>query len=320
MKIPELRELIKKDSTKVNEMLIEVYKLLPKEKKAEADVIIDNILNGNKNVKKGQVVNTIDLQAFFNEIEYFIDCARADYYFAPNRVVPKSERPKWRFKVKKYVKILNTITIDSPYFEASIQALIDLYRLLSYGCGYYIFNSEDTFASVGIEQPQFYQYIVNKMIQRKLSEENLMTLIDLAVNVYLSRESLHIYMIGVLYQKLSEEDQMRTLEAAKEYMKQLFSNQKPHPLQSYSVESLANEINELIFAFESKNGLTKQAMDYFYTHSKERDNEVKLYIMLNIIDSWYDEEDWLTCYEYALKKKIKPRSRLQEEYTERKKK
>ena len=36
------------------------------------------------------------------ELEEFLSDAYAQNYFAPNRFVPKSERPKWRFKVKRF--------------------------------------------------------------------------------------------------------------------------------------------------------------------------------------------------------------------------
>ena len=50
--------------------------------------------------KKGSAVSFEELE---REMEIFFENAYAQNYFAPNRVIPKSQRPKWRFMVKNFI-------------------------------------------------------------------------------------------------------------------------------------------------------------------------------------------------------------------------
>ena len=85
------------------------------------------------------------------EIEIFIDYAYKQYYFAPNNFVHKKERPKWRFKVKAYIKELQEVSIHSAEGKIATTLLQNIYKMLSYACAYYIFNTDNPFRSVGIE-------------------------------------------------------------------------------------------------------------------------------------------------------------------------
>ena len=57
-----------------------------------------------------------------------------------------------RFKVKRYLKILLDVPSDHPYFSQVVILIREIYKMLSYGCGVYIFTSDDPFASIGMEQ------------------------------------------------------------------------------------------------------------------------------------------------------------------------
>lgn len=54
----------------------------------------------------------------------------------------------------------------------------EIYKMLSYGCGVYIFTSDDPFASIGMEQEELYgEYVarqVNRMLMKQQSLEWLM--------------------------------------------------------------------------------------------------------------------------------------------------
>lgn len=53
MKIKELRDSVKeKDSKVLENILVKVYKLLPKDKKEDADVLITDILSGKGKQKR----------------------------------------------------------------------------------------------------------------------------------------------------------------------------------------------------------------------------------------------------------------------------
>jgi len=49
---------------------------------------------------KNEVVQDIEALAF--ETEQFVSNAYSQYYYIPNSVVPKRERPQWRFTVLRF--------------------------------------------------------------------------------------------------------------------------------------------------------------------------------------------------------------------------
>ena len=92
--------------------------MLPKSKKeSEADQLIENIISGKaitqaSNKKKAPVIEFSGLKY---QIELFLEYVDNGYYFAPNRVVPKAQRSKWRFEVKNFIKMINEIPADGEH-------------------------------------------------------------------------------------------------------------------------------------------------------------------------------------------------------------
>ena len=89
------------------------------------------------------------------QVDFFISCANPNLYVAPNRVIPKSERSKWRFKVKDFYKKLSSIKADTPDGIIATDLLKDLYRLLSYSSCYLTFTTWETFRVIGVSQSVF---------------------------------------------------------------------------------------------------------------------------------------------------------------------
>lgn len=93
-------------------LIVEMYKSIPKnlrENKEIDDLLKDahGHLSDRSNGKK--LDNHKDIKELNNEISLFIDYAYKQYYFAPNNYVYKKDRPKWRFKVKDYIKSLQCV-------------------------------------------------------------------------------------------------------------------------------------------------------------------------------------------------------------------
>ena len=55
-------------------------------------------------------------------------------------------------------------------------------------------------------------------------------------------------------------------------------------------------------------------MKYYFEHCREHTREIVLYCALDMARMMDSREDWLYIYEYGLKKKIKPREELREQY------
>ena len=59
-----------------------------------------------------------------------LEKAYAQNYLVPNREVPKSQRPKWRFMVKNYIKELEKLSLEDDNYAKSVTILTSLYRAL----------------------------------------------------------------------------------------------------------------------------------------------------------------------------------------------
>ena len=143
MLVKELRNAISKYTNEEKDVIIvELYKRIPKSKKEDYD--IDNFILNIKNKEKLKTVKkeeNLSIEDLKKQVDFFISCANQNLYVAPNRVIPKSERSKWRFKVKDFYKKLSSIKADTPDGIVATDLLKDLYRVLSYGSCYLTFTT-----------------------------------------------------------------------------------------------------------------------------------------------------------------------------------
>ena len=94
MKIQEFRELIKAaDRELLEKAFAESYKKFTKGQKEEVDLIIQGVLAG-EDARSVAKKDTISFEKLEQEIPVFLENAYAQNYFAPNRVIPKNQRPK----------------------------------------------------------------------------------------------------------------------------------------------------------------------------------------------------------------------------------
>jgi hypothetical protein len=77
------------------------------------------------------------------------------HYYAPNKIVHKNERSKWRFKVKAFVKDLERIQVTPENVPELARLFEMLFYVLSEACGTYLFSSDDPFGAIGISQTDF---------------------------------------------------------------------------------------------------------------------------------------------------------------------
>jgi hypothetical protein len=151
MKVAELKQHLEKHSQEQLRFIIkELYKAIPKQHKEDRQ--IDALIEDPQGfLSPGKTKKTLppDFDSLKWEIETFIDHVQKDYYFAPNRVVPKKQRSQWRFLVKRFHKdlilVANQNETDLP---AAAKLLEKLYNLLCHGCGYYIFKTDDPLLTI----------------------------------------------------------------------------------------------------------------------------------------------------------------------------
>ncbi|WMM88737.1 hypothetical protein Q7C09_08360, partial [Heyndrickxia coagulans] len=104
----------------------------------------------------------VDLNDLEREIKQLLQNAYKQNYVIPNRYVSKKERPKWRFKVKSYIKQLQQVPVEGNEGKRATDLLDALYEMLCYGCGYYIFNTDNPFRSIGMEQVELFDILLKR--------------------------------------------------------------------------------------------------------------------------------------------------------------
>lgn len=321
MKVQELRNLLK-DAERENleKAFVECYKQLRKWQKEEGDPVLIALLEG-KAAAQEKAGTSVDFETLAQQITEFIDNAYAGNYLAPNRIIPKSQRPKWRFLVKNFIKELAKVPLDSADYEKSVKLLTDLYALICTACNYYLFSTEDAFRSIGWEQPDFFALVVTRTFADGYSREKIAKLLPHAVSGGLSRESLHVQQEMVLLSALKTSDvKYMAIEEAQKLVQEKESGLaglKKYDSKRYDLEETVNELSSLIFLITIELGEPEKGVEYYFKHSQESNKEITLFRALRLAD-WMDQKElWLEVYKYGLSKKIKPRDRLREEYEKR---
>ena len=331
MKVAEIREELKKyDQKTLIELFINAYKAVPKARKEDAlDALIVDYQGTMEKKATGSingVASIADFEVLQREINEFIEDGYAQNYYAPNKKIPKAKRPKWRFMVKNYFKLLILIKIEDPCFESSVNLLYNLYKMLCYACNYYIFSTEDPFRSVGILQQEFYRIVAERTFATGYSTKNMKTMILLAVSGGLSRDALNIYMYFELlsllktadlkYIAIREGKQLISEEIAK-YQEERTRKKKGYSYSSYveyEHDRLVNELTELIMLIYVELGEVMEGVPFFYKTYKEINKEITLYILLRIVETANDDRIWEEVYEDGIRRKIKPRESLVDKY------
>ena len=326
MLVSELRELIKKYKEEdLRLLIVEMYKSMPK--KLREDKEIDELLqDAHAYMRKGKIDKKqnkqIDIHDLKQEIDLFIDYAYKQYYFAPNSFVHKKERPKWRFKVKTYIKDLQGISVDSTDGKVATDLLQKLYNMLCYACQYYIFSTDNPFRSVGIEQPVLIDTIISRKLGNGINNESIKSAIELVINSALDRETLHSYLIEMLMMNLKSPDAKTiAIEQCKVLKKEL---DKAKPIKSkkswsfdtsyYDREEKISNLVEIIFKTNIQLCEYDEAIRYFKQNYVRSDKEVALYVLLRLLMEYDLKELWIREYKEAVQKGIKIRESLHKTY------
>ena len=314
MKVNELRETIKKyNETDKEKIIIELYKRIPKSVKENYN--IDNyIINLNTKIEKEN--KEITIEKLEKQINYFMECARADLYAQPNRIIPKNERSKWRFKVKTFYKQLNSFPPTNEAGEKATKLLKDLFKILSYGTHYLKFASWNTFGAIQVTQAEFLKNIVERKLANGVTRESLAYCVEL-LNVAYDPEGYYKSMLNSFESCLKTSDvRYMAIELLKEQV--IIWTEKYHQKSSYENSEYVNYFVECIVDILFQLCEVKEGITYFHKQYIERNKEVKEYILLEKIEEFNLYKEWVLEYEKHLGK-ISYRHSLQEKYAQYKK-
>lgn len=320
MLVKELRELLKKyKEDELRTLIVDIYKLLPKKVKEdkEIDSLIENMV-AFKNKGKKEVRKDVDISKLNARIELFVEYAYNQYYLVPNRNVPKKERPKWRFTVKAFINDLIMFYPDTEDGALATKLLVKLYKMLSYACGYYLFNTENPFASVGIYQEELLDIIVKRMFASGIDREVIKEAVKLSVSSHAARDTLSDTLAQIPGFNLKTSDvRYMAVEQGESVRKEMLSERAGKRPGSNDEFWIRYRINCLVTA------TTKIYMDlceydnavkYFMKNYTERDKEIVIYVLLDIFERYGNIEYWKKIYEDAVSKKIDLREELIDKY------
>jgi hypothetical protein len=326
MKIQEFRDKMKSaDRAALEKIAADLYRRLPKAlKEEELDQNIELILKGS-DAPKPSPKGAIPFDKLEKEIRTFLSNVDAKYYFEPNRVVPKAQRSKWRFEVMRFLKQLDSIPSDDAHAETAAKLYLEIYNRLAFGCGYYIFPSEDPFASILRNQSEFYSTMVARYFSTGFTDAKILDMLRAATSTYIDRYSIYLDFETVFVRELRTRDMReKALIIAKDEVKRIEAEELKKTKRTwqsgeYHVREKINEICIVILGLGIATYDEAASLDFFMKHCLEPSQEIKLYIALHSIDAFGGSPSfWLKVYEGSIRRGIKPRDKLVAEYKERK--
>ncbi len=326
MLLPELRELLKKYKEEDLRLIIaEIYKSIPKSlrESKDIDVLLQDV---HKYLQIEKVEKTkdrqIDVYNLKPKIELFIDYAYNQYYFAPNNFIHKKERPKWRFIVKSYINDLQSIPCEGEKGLIATNLLQKLYEMLSYACGYYIFNTNDPFRSVGIAQTKLLDTVITRKFASGINKESVRSAIELVIYSRVDMSTVRSSLTDVLIENLKTPDsKLIAIEqsmALKVELNKLIQNKSNKSRSSssfdYEKKEKTNELVEMAVKLNLSLCEYEEAINCFSKNYIERNLEVSLFMLLSLLHEFNLKEYWLREYERAMQNEINPREALKKTY------
>jgi len=318
MRVDELRQLLKGyEKETIIEIAVELYKRVSKQAKEEygIDETLSNFTE-KKSLKK-KPAEPIPFDELCDDVWTFVINADNQYYFSKRK-----DRAKWRFKVKEYINAL----IDAKGENSDIAAvlLIKIYRTLSYGCGHWIFNTDNPFRSVGYSQGELLGIIINKLFYGGVNNDNIRDAIALTLECFLDDTTLRIGLIMVLIGCLkSPESKEIAIQQCGDYLKTelgarfaadgLFKAR----VDEYRRESITESAVELCFHLRAALYEYGKAISVYWKDTKATKpytKEVALYRLLSWLEMYEEVELWIREYEAAVRRGIKPRDNLETAY------
>jgi len=324
MLISEVRKILGKYNEEELRVLVsEMYKAIPKKVKGdrEIDKMIENITEYKKDTQnKSKKISHMDFDTLRSQVDEFIEFAYLQYYFAPNNVIHKKERPKWRFKVKGFIKQLQDVPLYTENSEEATDLLKKLYEMLCYGCSYYIFNTTDTFRSVGIEQVELLDIIIKRKLSSGSSNENIKYCVKLTIDNDYSFNTIYSDLRRVLISNLNTIDCKEiAIEECKLHLEEIITKARVNGKRKssnydYKTEERVNNTVETVFVLMIQLCEYDKAVNYFIKNYKESDKKITYYCLLNIIEEYELKDIWLSVYEKGKKEGVNLSKRIEDNY------
>jgi len=197
-----------------------------------------------------------------------------------------------------------SINSSAENIAVAIELLEELYSMLSYSCGHYLFNSDNPFRSVSIPQPEFLRKMLHLSAQLGRTPAFIKKAISLAIDHELDRETLHTELLHVVLEFLTTPD---LKEIAIKQCDSLRDDGLPNKTEKSSYSWTNRRENLALFGLFVYISLCEHdaGIKYFQQHyPTQKDKEIKLYVLLRWLFTYQLKECWLSEYKQALKEKM----------------
>jgi hypothetical protein len=323
MKVAELKLKIKDyKAARLRQLVVEMYKAMPKAVKEDAS--IDALVENPEGGRRKPETEALNVELLRMDVERFLLNAYKQHYCVPNTVVSKRERSKWRFTVIRLFKQLNGAVANSPDTKDAADLLERLYVLLSYSCRYMLFSAYDSFQSTGVGQAEFLQAVLRAKRQVQNPVEFVHDGILLALGHDLNRYTLYEDLMEVFVGHLSTADLKQLAIVACDLIREdVLKNGLPriHEGQwhdkrhnKYDMEKMLQNLVKMGFFCHMALCDHHEAVNYFRRYNVEKDPEISLYNLLQLIEGHRKDELWVRTYEEGVKNGLRPREEVKRRY------
>ncbi len=318
----EVRDVLKKYSpAELQELVVEMYKAMPKALKEEKD--IDALLSdytGQKAMKKQKKEpEPVDLEWLNHAVPTFVEHAMQQYYFAPNRVISKKERPKWRAQVKEFLKDLQRVPATGEEGLLATQLIERLYKVVVYGSGHYTFNTTNTFKAVGMSSDQFSELLITRILANGINPGTVHHAVSVVTTIdpsHFPYDSNRLYAVAGLLTsvdaKLMALDQCRVVK--KEIQRESQQIPRSGTMLHYELRRQQNMVTSLEFILYMELGEEEKAVKQFMKDYGEKDEEVRIYVLVQFLEVVEKNQLIRNIIADALQRGVKVREHLLLEY------
>jgi hypothetical protein len=162
MKASEVREhLAQMDGDQLRFAAEQLYKMLPRKMASGkgADLLLADPAAFQQSCRARRTPEMPDLDLVEMETDEFLEDAAASRYFAPNSIISKAQRGRWRFVAKRLYQDWCLLARQSENRPAAAAALEKLYGIFCRGSQVYLFRTSAPFQAIKVPRSDFFEQI-----------------------------------------------------------------------------------------------------------------------------------------------------------------
>lgn len=210
--------------------------------------------------------------------------------------------------MKNYIKTLRDHYTEGEEAETAALLLEKLYRMLCYGCCYYIFSTTDPFQSIGMRQNELLDLVIKKSFACGVTSERICKMEEISTLSGLSYDMLSESLLSVLAANLKTADMKETAIAEAKKLRQKIVSIR------YSDREQKNSLTTLILMIHFSLCEYEEGIRDFKEKYLEPDKEILYYVLLSHMFFYDLKNYWVREYKTALSQGISLRKSLMEIY------